>query len=161
MKDILILADTRQQKDEHITKFFDENKIVWQRATLANCGDYMAVKYDKEFGMYKDFSVLIDTKKDLLELAGNLCNASEHERLRREVMHSKELGCGKFVFLVTDNKIKTGDDILNWNSKYSKVKGETLYKVMKTFKERYGVSYVFTDKKKAGAKILELLTKGQ
>lgn len=156
---ILILCDTRQQKDKHITDYFDKHHIVWQRATLPNCGDYMAIKYSTANGMMKDYSILIDTKQDLLELVGNLCNRSEHERLRREVMHAREIGCKEFIFLITDNNIKKVDDIINWKNKYSKVKGETLIKIMKTFKERYGVKFMFCTKQTAGKIIYNLLTK--
>lgn len=157
-KNILILADTRQKSDSHITNYFDKNKIEWQRATLSNCGDYMAIKYDNIKGIYKDYSILIDTKKDLLELAGNLCKTSEHERIKKEISHAKELGCNKFIFLITDSKIKTSDDIKKWSNIHSQVKGETLFKIMKTMKERYDIHYIFTDKKHAGEKIYTILT---
>ncbi len=81
-KEMLILADTRQQKDNHITKHFDKEKISWIRSSLESA-DYMAVRYDN--GFIKDYSTLIDTKKDLLELCGNLCHSSEHARLWRSL----------------------------------------------------------------------------
>lgn len=155
MKDILILADTRQQKDNYITDYFDKNNIQWVRTGLPSA-DYMAIKYKS--GFIKDYSTLIDTKKDVEEIAGNLCRTTEHERIKREVEKAKELGCKNFVFLVCDNKIKTLDDLRNWSSKRTKVKGETLLKIMSTMAKRYGIKFIFTSKQKAGAKIIELLS---
>ncbi len=103
MNNILILADTRQQKDKHITSYFDSKLIPWIRTGLPS-GDYMAVRYDG--GFIKDYSVIIDTKKDLEEVVGNLCNTSEHERVKREIAKAKELGCKDFIFLICDGKIK-------------------------------------------------------
>lgn len=154
MKDILLLCDSRNQKDKYITDYFDKNNIQWVRTGLPSA-DFMAVRYDN--GFVKDYSVLIDTKKDLNEVAGNLCNTTEHERIKREVDRARELGCKKFIFLVCDDKIQKVSDILNWTSKHTKVKGCTLAKIMQTMASKYGVSFIFTTKKRAGAKIIELL----
>lgn len=154
MKDILILADTRNQKDKYITNYFNKNSIPWIRTGLPSA-DFMAVRYNN--GFVKDYSVLIDTKKDMLELAGNLCNTSEHERIKREIAKARELGCERFIFLICDDKIQKVSDITNWTSKHTKVKGVTLAKIMQTMASKYGVSFIFTSKSHAGAKIIELL----
>lgn len=154
-KDMLILADTRQQKDNHITKYFDKEKISWVRSSLESA-DYMAIRYDN--GFIKDYSTLIDTKKDLLELCGNLCNAKEHARVVREIELGQSLGCTNFIFLIADNDIKTTEDIKNWSNKNTKVKGETLLKVMTTFKQHHNCRFIIVPKKEMGSKIIELLT---
>ena len=154
--EILILADTRNQKDKYITDYFDKNSIPWVRTGLPSA-DFMAVRYEN--GFVKDYSVLIDTKKDLSEVAGNLCNASEHERVKREIERARELGCEKFIFLICDDKIKSTSDILNWTSRHTRVKGSTLAKIMQTMASKYKVSFIFTSKRQAGNKIIELLQK--
>lgn len=153
---ILILADTRQQKDSHITKYFDKNNIQWIRTGLPSA-DYMALRYKD--GFIKDYSVIIDTKKDVEEIAHNLCNTTEHERIKREIAKAKELGCKDFVFLICDNKIKTIDDLKQWTSKRTKVKGSTLLKIMATMSKRYGIRFIFTSKQNAGKKIIDILQK--
>lgn len=154
---MIILADTRQQKDKYITDKFDKANILWLRTKL-DSADYMAIRYDDKKGFYKDYTILIDTKKDLLEMAGNLCKKSEHERLKREIVLAKELGCEKFVFLIKEKGIKTPQDLKNWRSQHTKVKGETLYKIMATMKERYGVEFIITERKNMGKKVIDLLT---
>lgn len=156
MKDFLILTDTRQQKESHILKEFDKQGIKHIRTGLPSA-DYMALRYNNDFVF--DYSVLIDTKKDLEEISGNLCNTQNHERIKREIERAKELGCKDFYFLIGDNKIKHIADIQNWKSPHTKVRGFVLLKIMQTMAERYGVHFVFCQKKDMGKKIIELLEK--
>lgn len=154
-KDFIILTDTRQQKENHIIKEFDKQNILHIRTTLLS-GDYITIRYNKQRGFYKDFTTIIDTKKDLLELCGNLCKTSEHERVKREIEKARELGCKDFIFLIADNKIKTAEDIKKWTSRYTKVKGFVLLKIMKTMAQKYGVKFIICRKKDMGKKIIEL-----
>ena len=156
MKDFIILTDTRQQKEKHILKEFDKQKILHIRTNLESA-DYMAVRYNEQKGFYKDYSILIDTKKDLLELCGNLCHTSEHERVKREIEKAKQLGCKKFIFLIAEDKIKTSEDIKHWKSKFTSVKGNILLKIMTTMAKKYEVKFIICPKKNIGKKIIEIL----
>lgn len=158
MNNFIILTDTRQQKESHIIKEFDKQGILHIRTGLLSA-DYMAVRYDNKQGFYLDYSVLIDTKKDLEEIANNLCNTNSHERLKREIFKGKDLGAKEFIFIIGENKIKTAEDIKNWSSPHTKVRGETLLKIMNTMKERYGVRFMIVPKKDMGKVIIDLLTK--
>ena len=51
------------------------------------------------------------------------------------------------------------DDLINWTSTKTKVKGSVLVKVMSTMRERYGCRFIFTTRTNAPKKIIELLTK--
>lgn len=157
MKNFIILTDTRQQKETHILKVFDKQKVLHIRTGLPSA-DYMAVRYNEEKGYYLDYSVLIDTKKDLEEIAGNLCNSQNHERIKREIERARELGCCDFYFLIGDNKIKSVEDIQNWTSKHTRVKGSTLLKIMNTMQERYGVKFIVCEKKKMGEIIVKIFS---
>ena len=153
----MILTDTRQQKEQHILKEFDKQGILHIRTGLPSA-DYMAVRYNEQ-SFYLDYSILIDTKKDLEEISSNLCNTKNHERIKNEIAKARELGCEEFYFLIGDNKIKSLEDIKNWKSIHTKVKGETLLKIMQTMKQRYGVRFVICSKKNVGAKIIQLLNR--
>lgn len=159
MNDFVILTDTRQQKENHILKEFDKQGILHIQTKL-DSADYMALRYDKDRGFYKDYSILIDTKKDLLEMCGNLTQTSEHQRLVREVELGHSLGAKDFIFLIGEKNIKTIDDIKKWSNKHTKVKGETLYKIMCTFKEHHNCRFIIVPKNQLGIKIIELLKKG-
>lgn len=156
MKDFIILTDTRQQKEKHILNDFDNQGILHVRTTLPSA-DYMALRYNDQIGMYLDYSLLIDTKKDLVELAHNLCNKKEHERIKKEIIKAKNLGCKKFCFLIADDNIKNTNDIKSWKSKYTKVKGETLLKIMLTMSKKYDIIFTITKKENVGKKVIELL----
>lgn len=157
MKDFIILTDTRQQKENHIIKQFDKEKVLHIRTTLESA-DYVAVRRNDE-GYYIDYSILIDTKKDLEELSGNLCS-KDHARVNREIEKAKELGCEKFYFIIANNKIKTIDDLKQWKSKRTRVTGELLYKIMKTMAERYGIKFAIVKKAEVGKRIIKIFEQG-
>lgn len=143
----LIICDTREKGHKKILEYFEKNNIDYIVSKL-DYGDYM---------IYKDNSVVIDRKDSLLELAGNLCHTTEHERIKREISRAKDDGCKDFIFLVAESKIKTADDIKNWSSPHTKVRGSTLLKIMTTMKERYGVRFIICKRSEIGKRIVKLL----
>ena len=156
MRNFIILTDTRQQKESHIIKEFDKQGILHIRTGLPSA-DYMAVRYDNEKGFYLDYSILIDTKKDIEEIASNLCNSENHQRILKEIQKGKDLGAKQFVFLINGGKVKTIEDLQNWTSKRTKVKGEVLLKIFKTMSQKYGVKFIIVPKNKIGETIIKLL----
>lgn len=145
----IIIVDTREKGHKKILEYFDKNKI-----------DYITSKLDYgDYKIYKDNSVVIDRKDNLLELAGNLCHTNEHERVKREIARAKEDGCKDFIFLISENKIKSLEDIKNWSSPHTKVNGGTLLKIMQTMKKRYGIRFIICPKNKMGEYIVKLLKK--
>ena len=145
----LIICDTRERKNKKILEHFAEVGQDYIISKL-DAGDYM---------LFKNYTTIIDKKDGLLELAGNLCHTAEHQRINREIERAKELGRQNFIFLIQDNKIKTAEDIKNWSSPHTKVRGETLLKIMNTMKQRYGVRFIIVPKQKMGATIINLLNK--
>lgn len=144
----LILVDTREKGHKKILEHFDKDEQEYITTKL-DAGDYM---------LYKNYDVLIDRKDSILELAGNLCRTSEHYRVVREIQRAKELGCKRFIFLVADQKITCVDEVENWTSKYSKVKGSTLQKILNTMIQKYEVEFQFVKKSEMPSKIIALLT---
>ncbi len=143
----IIIVDTREKGHKKILEYFDKIGQDYIISKL-DAGDYM---------VYKNYSTIIDKKDGLLEVAGNLCNTQEHERVKREIARAKELGCENFIFLIQDSKIKTIEDIKNWSSPHTKVKGNTLLKIMVTMTKKYGVRFVIVPKKQMGEMIIKLL----
>lgn len=143
----IIIVDTREKGNKKIIDYF--NRVEQ---------DYIISKLDAgDYTLYKDNSTIIDKKDGLLELSHNLCNTAEHERIKREIARAKELGCDDFIFLIQDNKIKSVEDIKNWSSVYTKVKGVTLLKIMATMKNKYNVRFIICPKNDMGKKIINLL----
>lgn len=143
----LIIVDTREKGHKKILEYFDK---VGQ--------DYIVSKLDAgDYALHKNPTTIIDKKDGLLELAGNLCNTAQHERIKREIERAKEMGCQNFIFLIQDSKIKTIDDIKKWSSPHTKTKGETLLKIMQTMAKKYGIKFIIVPKKEMGAMIIKLL----
>lgn len=143
----IIICDTREKGNKKILEYFESVNQDYIISKL-DAGDYM---------LYKNYTTIIDKKDGLLELAGNLCHTSEHERIKREIAKARELGCEDFIFLIQDSKIKSTEDIKNWSSPHTKVKGETLLKIMNTMKQKYGVRFIIVPKKNMGEMIMKLL----
>lgn len=143
----LIIVDTREKKNKKILEYFD------------NIGqDYIISKLDAgDYALFKRFNTIIDKKDGLLELSHNLCNSFEHARIKREIQRAKNLGCNNFIFLIQDNKIKTVEDIKKWRSPHTKVKGETLLKIMNTMRKKYDIRFIIVPKKNMGEMIIKLL----
>ena len=150
MNNIIIEVDTRNKKDDFVTKYFDKNKIKWIRNKL----------YTGDIKLLNSTDVIIDLKANLEEMAHNLCNTQEHLRIKKEIDKAKEIQCKQFIFLIKEDSIKTLEDLNNWTSKRTKVKGSTLIKIFKTMKERYGVRFIIVPRKDMGEKIIELLGAG-
>lgn len=147
MNNNIIIVDTREKGNKKILEYFDK---VGQ--------DYIISKLDAgDYALFKDFNTIIDKKNGLLELSHNLCNSLEHERIKREIQRAKDLGCSNFIFLIQDSKIKTIEDIKNWSSPHTKVKGETLLKIMNTMRKKYAIRFIIVPKKKMGEMIIKLL----
>lgn len=127
-------------------------------------GDYM--NYDNP-------RLIIDRKQNLSELCSNVCQ--DHERFRRELILAQENDI-QIVFLVEHGKgIRRLEDVIWWENprrwKRSKnpetgkweeretkaMKGETLYKILKTQERKYGCRFVFCDKEGTGMEIIRIL----
>ena len=144
-----IIVDTREQKYNHVTDYFDKEGIKWVRSKLI-CGDYQNPLNP---------TVIIDRKKDLQEVAGNVCQ--QHERFVRELELAKELGY-KMIILVEDPNITSLPKVCSWYNWRRKnnpkaVTGKTLYRIMNTMQEKYGIEWKFTTKENCGKTIVELL----
>lgn len=144
MSDIIIQTDSREQKNDEVIAYFDR---VGQRYFVSKvpAGDYINFKTPK---------VTIDLKASLVELANNLTR--EHERFKREIMLAKQDMECDFVVLIRE-PLASLEDVRGWSSNRTKLKGEQLYKIMKTMSERYGVLWRFCTREGAGKKIIDII----
>jgi ERCC4-type nuclease len=146
---LIIQVDSREQKYDHIIRYFDSQGIKWVRSKCV-VGDYVNLENPM---------VVIDRKKDLHEVAGNL--TKDHERFVRELELAKDLGY-RLIVLVEEPNITSLPNVCSWynyrcrtNSKA--INGKTLYKIMKTMSDKYGFEWQFTKKEHCGKRIIELL----
>lgn len=150
---MLILEDTRQQARKHETKhkWFAENGIKIERCRL----------YVGDYTLPTNQSICIDTKKDLQELAQDVCQ--QHERFRAELVRAQEAGIHLIVLCEHGGGIKSLEDVYFWVNPRRQhspgaISGQRLFKVLNTMQEKYGVRFEFCDKRQTGRRIVEILT---
>jgi hypothetical protein len=149
-----IYSDTREQKNAEVLRYF---QLVGQ--------PYEVVKVESGDYIYKnDYSVIIDLKKNLVEVCGNIAGTKkQHERFKREIARARELGCNRFVVLIRE-PLANIEEVQTWESpklrngrKLVSKPPTALYKTMKTFETKYGVEWKFTTRIKAGKDIIDIL----
>lgn len=155
--------DSREHKSElkRICKQFDRLGVDYFISKLP-CGDYMSLDNAR---------LVVDRKQNLFELCSNVCQ--EHERFRREITRAADHGI-RIIFLCEHGEgIETLEDVIFWENPRRKVrvkkdgvwqtletkatKGDTLYRILCTIRDKYGVEFIFCNKGETGAKIIELL----
>ena len=151
---MIIIEDTRQQAGKHDIKhdWFSEHDVQLVRSKLP-FGDYALVP-----------SIAVDTKKDMDEIAANICGKS-HTRFINECKAAKAAGCS-LVFLI-ENTVGINDisEVHTWINPrviYSDkcVQGDRLQRAMETISERYNVRFLFCKPEESAQKIMEILTWG-
>lgn len=149
---MVIQEDTRQQAGKHNAKheWFEANDVQLVRCKLP-FGDYALVP-----------SVSIDTKKDMDEIAANICGR-EHKRFINECKAARAAGCSLIILVENDVGITDISEVHTWINPrviYSDkcVQGDRLQKAMETISERYGVRFMFCTPEQSGERIKELLS---
>lgn len=122
------------------------------------------------FGDYMDYNrpqIVIDRKQTIAELAKN-CTI-ERERFRAELERAKAAGA-TLVILVEQNRYKDRDkwihvedisDLMLWSDKYTTIRGEKVFRVLSSWKVKYGIDVQFCDKRSTGRRILEIIYDGE
>ena len=145
------------------------------KATAKILRDFDAIGVDHVttkllFGDYMDYCnplLVIDRKQSLEELARN-CTI-DHERFRRELELAKRVGA-RLVLLVEQNRyrdrsewieVSSIGDLIKWDSGFSKIRGEKVYRVLTSWVKQYPLSVRFCTKSETGRQILEILYGGE
>ena len=121
-------------------------------------------------GDYQDFSrphVIVDRKQNIAELAKN-CTA-DHERFRRELERAQKANT-TLVVLVEQNRykdrdkwihIETIEDLMLWESPHTTIRGEKVYRVLRSWMAKYPLRVEFCDKRSTGRRIYEIIYEGK
>lgn len=161
-----IQVDTREHAKEweRIKTQFDAAGIQYYRSKLF-VGDYMNLDNPR---------LVVDRKKDLQELCGNVCQ--QHKRFRDELMRAKNNGIRVVILCEHGSGIESMNDVCFWQNPRKQVKwrtikgkrvkaaasekaldGDQLAKILRTMSEKYDVQFIFCDKQETGSKIVEIL----
>lgn len=163
-----IQVDSREHESEwkRIRQQFDDLGVKYFRSKLY-CGDYQSIDNAR---------LVIDRKKDLQELCGNVCQ--QHERFKKELLRAIDQGIKIIILCEHGEDIKTLEDVYFWQNprkhkviwktvdgkrvktviSHKAVDGNQLYKSLRTIQDRYNVDFVFCTKEETGKKIVEILS---
>ena len=149
LKSAVVLIDTREQENKHITDYFDKKKIPYRSKKL-DYGDYsLLIPRNEEYGIMTDMQLdfAVERKHSIEELSANL--SKDRSRFEYEMWR----GHGKIALLIENG---TFDDILsgNYNTKYAK---NSFLATLTTFSLRYDIHVWFTEKRNTGQIIYALL----
>ena len=166
---MIIYEDTRQQAGKHCAKhkWFSAHGIELVQRKL-DFGDYAV----------DGSNIVIDTKKGLLEIAGNI--GREHDRFARECIRAYEQGY-RLIILIETRECSTIADVAGWTNtncrqcgyyllsmckviherclryKRHPMTGDTLSRTMATFESHYHCRFEFCDPLRSARRICELL----
>ena len=162
-----IQCDSREHKKEfaRISKQFDRLNVSYFVSKLY-VGDYMSLDNPR---------LVIDRKKDLLELCGNV--TQQHERFRSELVRAQKNGIHLIVLCEHGEDIQDLTDVIFWRNprldemdwvmrdghpvreqKYPKATtGAQLFKSLSTIADRYDVEFRFCSKAETGRDIVRIL----
>lgn len=153
-----IIVDSRE-KPKAITKILDYF-------------EHVGIKYEVSkmlFGDYMDYNhpnIVIDRKQNIAELAKN-CTV-EHERFKREMERARDAGATLYILVEQSTyrdrgehiNVKSIDDLIRWSGTHTMVKGEKVYRVLKSWMAKYPIEVVFCQKKYTGYNIVKILYGG-
>ena len=151
LSSLVVLVDTREQENDHITAYFDKRGIRWKSKKL-DFGDYSFFLPEMPgLGITRDLyftrEIVIERKNGLDELAGNLTRgraAFESELIRAS-------GCGLFLLIEGGS----WQDVMagNYRSQYNK---KSYLASLMTFIHRYRMQVIFVTKEDAGQVMVAL-----
>ena len=157
MKFMLIDSREKPKAIRSILKYFDSIGLVHETSKLF-------------IGDYQDFNrpeIIVDRKRNIAELAKN-CTA-DHERFRRELERAQKANT-TLVVLVEQNRYKdrdrwihceTVEDLMLWESPHTTIRGEKVYRVLRSWMAKYPLRVEFCDKRNTGRRIYEIIYEGK
>ena len=138
LKEMIILVDSREQKNGHILDYFQRQGIAYEVQKL-DYGDYsckipaMAAGRD----IYFHDSIVIERKNSLEELSGNL--AQHRDRFEMEFLKARNTGC-KIYLMVEDPRGYTAICNHTYRTQFNPV---SYVASLKTFESRYDMNLQF------------------
>lgn len=148
LKSMIILVDSREQENSHITKWFDSKKISYRVEKLETADYSFLLPSNQDLGIQRDLyftdKIKIERKASLEELSGNFTN--DRLRIESEFIRNK----GKCTLLIENASY---DDIINhkYNTKYEP---SSFIGTLHSFSERYNIPFIFMKDNKYSAQYI-------
>lgn len=133
---------------------------IQRQLTALGCKTIVSKLYVGDYQSLDNPRLVIDRKKDLQEICGNV--TQQHERFQRELFRAQEAEIQLIILIEHGDDIQSLEDVYFWdNPRLSKspkaTTGKSLYRSLCTIRDRYNVRFEFCTKSETGQKIMELL----
>ena len=144
--DMVVIVDTREQKNGHLLKYFDDNGIKWVCKKLDTADYSFELPNYKHLGL--DRKILVEKKNSLDEITGNF--TTSRDRFQREFERITD----EHLHLVIENT--TWKKVVN-GSYRSKMHPNSLIASLLSWSVRYGFKVWFVGKDESPMLIYNLL----
>jgi len=144
LKQMVIVCDTREQENGHVTGYLDKRKVAHMSRKL-DTGDYSAMIGD----MTLEHEVVVERKNSLDELASNMV-----DRIRIEDEFTRAKASGIKVFLLVENASWTDIFLQNYRSKYAV---NSFIGTLLAWQIRYNITVTFCKSTESGQIIYGIL----
>lgn len=131
LKELMVICDTREQVNGHVTSWLDKNHIQHKSRALET-GDYSVMLGDATF----EDEVVVERKANLDEIAGNF--TAGRERFEREMIRAKAGGIK--VFLIVENASWTDIFLHNYRSE---LKPQSFAATLLSWQARFNLTIIF------------------
>lgn len=153
---MMIQIDSREHKFELAR--------IQKQLTMAGCKTIVSKLYVGDYQSLDNPRLVVDRKKDLQELCGNVCQ--QHERFKNELVRAMEAGIQIIILCEHGADVQSLEDVYFWDNPRIKkspkaTSGESLYRSLCTIRDRYNVRFEFCTKRETGKRIMELLSNGK
>ena len=133
---------------------------IQRQLTALGCKTIVSKLYVGDYQSLDNPRLVIDRKKDLQEICGNV--TQQHERFQRELLRAQEAEIQLIILIEHGDDVQSLEDVYFWdNPRLSKspkaTTGKSLYRSLCTIRDRYNVRFEFCTKRETGRKIMELL----
>lgn len=143
---MVVIVDTREKKNEHLLKYFDDNGIKWVCKKLDTADYSFELPNYKHLGL--DRKILVEKKNSLDEITGNF--TTSRDRFQREFERITD----EHLHLVVENT--TWKKVVN-GSYRSKMHPNSLIASLLSWSVRYGFKVWFVGKDESPMLIYNLL----
>lgn len=135
---IVILVDTREKKNQHITNYFDEHGVKYEQRALTS-GDYsFYISPNPELSiprpLYMDREIIIERKASLEELSANLTTGRTRFEEEFAISNAKK----KYLVIENANYSDVVDG--NYNTQYNK---KSFLGTLHSFNHKYNLELCF------------------
>lgn len=137
---------------------------IQKQLTAAGCKTIVSKLYVGDYQSWDNPRLVVDRKKDLQELCGNVCQ--QHERFKNELIRAMDADIQIIILCEHGPDIQSLEDVYFWDNPRLKkspraTSGKSLYKSLCTIRDKYNVKFEFCTKRETGKRIMELLSNGK